>query len=371
MFSPNYLLPEESSLQGTFAARVAGIILDESDELYLEYGKNDSIGTIFYIPIGVDYTKKDLRDLPVAKPLDGSTRTYPLKDEIVLITSAPSSILTDRDKVAYYTRIVSVWNNPNHNAFPPTKDLDLGYEVEEQRMSPLQPFYGDTIFEGRSGQTIRLSGEKHPKNIYTDDSNKGKPFIIISNGQVLEKGGNNFTVEDINKDDSSIFLTSDHTVPLKQSRDKYKAADIEPINAEKYKGKQIILNSGRLYFNSKEEDILFSAKESFGVSSKDVSIDGKDYIGLDAKKIYIGKKALDFESQPAVLGDKLEYFLNTMLKELVTLGKIMTKANAMGKPIPALNKRGPAFAAIFRSLQSRINPGNTKSGLKSKKVFSE
>ena len=116
--------------------------------------------------------------------------------------------LTDRDKVAYYTRIVSVWNNPNHNAFPPTKDLDLGYEVEEQRMSPLQPFYGDTIFEGRSGQTIRLSSEKHPKNIYTDNSNKGKPFIIISNGQVLEKGGNNFTVEDINKDDSTIFITS-------------------------------------------------------------------------------------------------------------------------------------------------------------------
>ena len=370
MFSPNYLLPEESSLQGTFAARVAGIILDESDELYLEYGKNDSIGTIFYIPIGVDYTKKDLRDLPVAKPLDGSTRTYPLKDEIVLITSAPSSILTDRDKVAYYTRIVSVWNNPNHNAFPPTKDLDLGYEVEEQRMSPLQPFYGDTIFEGRSGQTIRLSSEKHPKNIYTDDSNKGKPFIIISNGQVLEKGGNNFTVEDINKDDSSIFLTSDHTVPLKQSRDKYKAADIEPINAEKYKGKQIILNSGRLYFNSKEEDILFSAKESFGVTAKDINLDGKDYIALDAKKIHLGENARLYESQPVILGDSLEYLLDDLLNALTSLSRAMAKAQAGGKPVTSLMKESPKLRGIVRQLKRRINPSG-KSEIKSKKTFTE
>ena len=97
MFSPNYLLPEESSLQGTFTARVAGIILDESDELYSSYGKADSIGIIFFVPIGSEYEGESLANLPIAKPLDSSTRSYPLVGEIVLITSGPSEILTDRE----------------------------------------------------------------------------------------------------------------------------------------------------------------------------------------------------------------------------------------------------------------------------------
>ena len=370
MFCPNYLLPEESSLQGTFAARVAHVVLDESDEMYSDYGKQNSIGCIFYIPIGVDYEKKDLRDLPFAKPLDSSVRRYPLNDEIVLITSAPSSILTDRDKSAYYTRVVSIWNNPNHNAFPAGDDLELGYSVDEQRVSPLQPFYGDVVLEGRSGQTVRFGGEKHPKNIYTDDSNKGKPFIIISNGQVLKKDGNDFTEEDINKDDSTIFITSDHTVPLKQSRSKYKAANTEPTDASKYKGKQVILNSGRLYFNSKDEDILFSAKESFGVTAKDISLDGDKYVAFDAKKIYLGEKARLYESQPVILGDSLEYLLDDLFNSLTSLSKAMAKAQAGGKPVTSLMKEAPKLRGIVRQLKRRINPSG-KSDLKSKKTFTE
>ena len=370
MFSPNYLLPEESSLQGTFTARVAGIILDESDELYSKYGRADSIGLVFYVPIGSEYDEEPLTNLPVAKPLDSSTRSYPLVGEIILITSGPSEILTDRDKSAYYTRVVSVWNNPNHNALPLNDTLNLGYEVEEQRVSPLQPFYGDTIFEGRSGQTIRLSSEKHPKNIYTDDSNKGKPFIILSNGQVLETKGNAFTVENINKDDATIFMASDHTVPLEQSRNKYLAANSDPVDASKYKGKQIILNSGRLYFNSKEEDILFSSKECFGVTAKDISLDGVDYIGLDAKKIYLGEKARLYESQPVILGDSLEYVLDDLFNALKRLSNAMAKAQAGGKPVTSLMKEAPNLRGIVNFLKGRINPGG-KSKLKSKKTFTE
>ena len=373
LFQGSHLPAGREKLEGTYAARVVHVILDEDDDGYIEFGKNDSIGMVFFLPIGEELkesAKKEPTNLPFAKPLDGSTRTYPLLNEIVLVTQAPSSILSDRDKANYYTRVISIWNNPNHNAYPTGDTVDLGFDIEEQRISPLQPFYGDTILEGRLGQTIRFSGEKHPDNIYTDDSNKNKPFIIISNGQVLEKDGNNFTVENINKDDSSIFLTSDHLVPLEQSRTKYKAADIEPIDAGKYKGKQIILNSGRLYFNSKEEDILFSAKESFGVTAKDINLDGEDYISLDAKKIHLGEKARLYETQPVILGDSLEYLLDDLLNSLTSLSKAMAKAQAGGKPVTSLMKEAPKLRGIVRQLKRRINPSG-KSEIKSEKTFTE
>ncbi len=350
--------------------RVQYTILDRESVDYINYGEEDSIGAVKYIPIGSEFKDVEIEDLPIAYPCYSNVKTLPLKNEIVLIVQAPSGNETDDNTRAYYLTAVNIFNNINNNSLPldyETPDIDQ----EDLPTNKLLPFYGDTIIEGRLGNSVRFSGYNHSEGSIATEANNGNPFIIISNGRTSDKEAEHI-IEDINKDESSIYLTSkEQKLNLIESTTKYEGTKTPPIAGKDYKGSQIIINSGRLYFNSKEEDILFSAKESFGVSSNDVSIDGKDYIGLDAKKIYIGKKALDFESQPAVLGDKLEYFLNTMLKELVTLGKIMTKANAMGKPIPALNKRGPAFAAIFRSLQSRINPGNTKSGLKSKKVFIE
>jgi len=132
----------------------------------------------------------------------------------------------------------------------------------------MQPFPGDLIFEGRQGQSVRFTGYKSKKNIFVDDSNNGKPLLIISNGQESVGNGYDHIIEDIDKDSSSIYLTSDHKIKLTQSRDKYDSLNRKPKKANEYKGSQVLINSGRLIFNSKEEDINFTSNNFFSVSGK-------------------------------------------------------------------------------------------------------
>ena len=357
------------SLDGTFLGRVVKVILSPEDPEYDIFGGEESIGCILYTKIGRPDDTEDPSQNLYAAPLSNHIRTYPLPNEIVVLTTALDGRRDDRDYKTYYTDIVSVFNNPNHNAVPPTYDkVDLGKNVEEKSINTLAPFEGDTIIEGRLGQSIRIGGYKHPSNILTDKNNNGKPFIIIKNGQPEIEDTVQSVTEDINQDDSSIYILSDHTAPVIPSREKYDSAFKDPADPGKYKGNQIIINSGRLYFNAKEEDIQFTSKESFGVSSLDVSIDAKEYIGLDAKKIYLGAKARRLEHEPVILGDALESHLASLYVELRRFCNSVTALK--GKP-PGVFKGAKTLKAAVGKLKRNLNPGGKRSTLKSRKTFTE
>jgi len=358
--------------------RVIDIILDESHPEYEKYSKTRAIGAIKYRFLDKIVNEEEPEKLPVAFPLNQTVKSFPLKNEIVLIqlATSPEAITSkDSEVITYYSTIVNVWNDINHNASPDSDStsntVDLGYEFKENpELKPLQPYNGDTIIEGRHGQSIRFAGARSFKNTISTSDNDSKPFIILSNGHE-KSSGDEFYIEDINKDKSSIYITSDHTIPLDQSRDKYASAKERPVLAKSYKGSQIILKSGRLYFEAIDEDILFSSKGVFGVSSEAVHLDGKEYIGLDATKIYLGESAMRFELQPVILGNQLELFLNTLLSSLQKTADVMAKAKVVdGKPIPLLNMEGKALKATMKALLNQINP-NGKSILKSTKVFTE
>ena len=148
--------------------------------------------------------------------------------------------------------IVPLWNHPHHNAYPDTEqegegDADLGKHFEEQNaINNLQMFPGDVTIEGRYGNSIRLGGTKFDSNEITDSSNNGKPYTLLRNGQVETQDGVDTVVEDVNEDAASIYLLSDHVVKLEQSNVKREAFSNEPDKSDKYKGSQVIINSGRL-----------------------------------------------------------------------------------------------------------------------------
>ena len=209
--------------------RVLDVILDESHPEYDKYGRNKCIGGIKYAPVDRRIDTSDTTTLPVAYPLNASIRTLPLVNEIVLISHAPDEkvvvgiensklgSLNSTSTQAYYSTIVSVWNHPHHNATPDAQDpkQGLGNDFKElTTINPLAPYPGDILIEGRHGQSIRFSGANHYKNIYTDRTNDGEPFTLISNGQKQIGNGLELIEEDINEDDSSIFLVSNHLIPL-------------------------------------------------------------------------------------------------------------------------------------------------------------
>ena len=353
--------------------RVKDIILDESHPEYLAFGKTESIGVIKYSPIDKNVNTADTTALPPAYPLHHSNKTLPLVNEVVFLVTGIRADKKDA-KIAYYFSPVSIFNETNYNASLDSLDksnLTPGYEFPiNDKKRPLYPFHGDTILQGRHGQSIRLTGAKSFSNPFTNDTNTGKPLILITNGH-RDTNSNRLYIEDINRDDSSIYLTSNHLIPIELTRDKFLGVEKKPSLGKNYKGKQILLNSGRLVFNAYDDDILITSENTTAISSKSVSIDGVNTIGLDAKKIYLGERALKFELQPVLLGNQTELFLDVLLGALGSLADALKGARTVDqKSIPRLNLLGYSFEATIKGLQNQINP-NGESLLKSKKVFTE
>ena len=362
-------------------ARVVDVILDDNHPEWDKLGRSEALGAIKYRVLNTSIVEEDPEKLPTAFPLVSSFKTLPLKNEIVLLLVAPSGELdsSNLNSKVYYHTIVNLWNHPNHGGFPQDTDseLELGDGVEELTdVNPLQPFAGDVIIDGRNGQSLRFTGFPSNKNPFTDQSNNGLALTILSNGQ---KPGNqpfDSVVEDINEDSSSIYLTSDHKIPLKQVRDKTNSYGFnkKPIKADQFKGSQVMVNSGRLYFSAKEDGIFFNSNQFLELQSNIINLDAENEVSIDGKLIFLGKDAANAPQsikEPALLGNQTAIFLNSVVNIVKEMATAMQGATTVdGKKVPLLNKRGIVARKMLDTLLKDIPPFGT-SPLKSKKVFVE
>ena len=370
--------------QSTLPARVIDVILDDTHPEYLSYGGPSAMGAIKYRLFSANNDDSESGTETsdgIAYPLDINKKTVPLKNEVVLLTKGPDQNLDDGAPTGrmYYTTVISIWNNPHHGANPAktenTENVDLGKGIDEEGvLNPLQLLPGDTTIEGRLGQSIRLSGGVSDKSPWSDNSNRNKPLIVISNGQAETNEGFTPIFENVNEDPSSIFLTSDHTIPLILANDKRDSYNSIPDLPSSYKGSQLLFNSNRVTINSKLSDVLISSAESVGINGTSVNIDSTDYLCLDADKMYLGSKARINEGaakQPMVLGHRMEQFLVDVLDQMISLATAIGKATTIkGDKIPLANKEGYVVADVLKQKRSDLNPKGA-SALKSKKIFVE
>ena len=278
--------------------RVVSIVLNEKHPRFKELGEWNALGTIEYTL--VDNPTPANAILPVARPADPNLKNYPVLNEIVLISNLPNTDIGQfaSSKIPYYTNIVALWNHPHHNAFPqndnilpPSQQKDyiqtqlgsvrtvtnqstevfLGNTfVEKENIHPLLPFEGDVILEGRWGNSIRFgSTVTGSVNTWSSTGQNGDPITILRNGQGIQSNeGWIPTVEDVNNDDSSIYLTSTQKIPLEAASTSYSSySSNPPTKPNEYAGKQLILNSGRLVFNSTEDHILLSSKKTVNINA--------------------------------------------------------------------------------------------------------
>ena len=364
-------------------ARVIDVILDDSHPDFDFFGKSECIGMIKYRVLGGKSTiEKDEYDQysGIAYPSNRNFNLFPLKNEVVYIEKGPSNSGEDisSNLRSYYTTVYSVYNHIHHNALPvDTKKakVDIGEGIDEQEtIAPLQPLPGDLILQGRLGQSFRFSGGLSEKSPWTDNSNKNSPITIIRNGQKEVEDGFHNIFEDVNEDHTSIFLTSNHTIPLTLANEKRESYDSEPETPSSYQGAQLVLNSNKVTINAKQDSLLLSSLSSIGLNSSTVNIDGDEYMCLDADKIYLGVAARTnrgANKQPAVLGHRMEAFMQDVLDQLISIAKAMGKAKTIkGDAIPTINLRGNSSRRVLRQLKRQLNPkGN--SNLKSKKLYIE
>ncbi|HMS90717.1 MAG TPA: hypothetical protein PKC87_00640 [Candidatus Absconditabacterales bacterium] len=354
--------------------RVLNVILDNEVEVYDDEGKEVRlpIGSIQYRPVSADKTVNTTKFY--AQPLHSNVKQIPLVNEIVVIQLAPTSDIQFNTNIQfpYYSSVVNLWGSPHHSALPePGTNVEkvLGEVKEQSNINPLFPFPGDLLVEGRQGQSIRIGGNKSPKNPWVDDSNDGKPFIIISNGQIETDNGVDPIIEDVNKDPGSIYIVSDHIVPLNPANSKRESYDTPPVIPKSFIGSQVVVTGGRIYLNARDESVLISAKDSVGLNADTLNFDGKEMICVDADVVLLGKAARTANPdsrEPVMKGQQFQNWMNTLLDSLQNVGNAMTRASTSdGGTVPSLIVEGQCLQESITQLRSEIR------SIMSNKVFVE
>jgi hypothetical protein len=382
-------------------ARVIDVILDETHPDFVSLGEWNGMGIIKYelinFPEGEQVTNK------IAKPLLANIKTFPLKNEIVFLIRLPDTDslnnLTDNETY-YYLTLVSLWNHPHHNAFPNplsnntisesqrkdyksieegnirrvtdnSTEINLnstnnsgGKFVERINIHPILPFTGDNIFEGRFGNSIRLGSTIKSKSQYQNNwstsGNEGDPVIIIRNGQPLNSSDEGWlpTVENVNDDLSSIYITSTQKLPINVSSLNYTGirSEYAPIFPQSYNSSQIILNSGRLLLNSTTDSILLSSKKVIALSAiEDIGLSSRGNINLSTKGVRLGGVEAN---ESLIMGDSFIKQFNVLLDSLSLLCEALsTEPVLKSTPLIAvgLNNTIKAVKNVSSTFTSKIS----------------
>jgi hypothetical protein len=378
--------------------RVLDIILDNSHPRFKEYGEWNSIGTIFYEEAyyGTSAISGDSISNAVAIPFFPNIKQYPLINELTYVIFLPGANLTENpnSSVAYYFPPSNIWNSQHHNAVPvspnltPAEDRDyvsttlgsyrrvednstdifLGGTFEEKtNIHPLLPYEGDIIYEGRWGNSIRLGStvkNSFIPNKWSLTGNNGDPITILRNGQTNYPSDPWIPeTEDVNKDLSSIYLTSTQQLPIFPAsvNNSSFSKSTPPINVGQYEGNQIVLNSGRLVFNAKSDSILALANKSIQLScGETLGIDAKQ-ISLAADKVYLGSSEgiEGSKIQPVVLGENLNFVLGDIAVFLQTLNiAFKSSVDSNGAPIVSLQAIASDAETLSNDILNIVNGKN-------------
>lgn len=173
-----------------------------------------------------------------------------------------------------------------------------------KKIHNIQPFEGDDIFEGRFGQSIRFgSTVEGDVSIYAEKPNwKGgsntDPIIIIRNTTAPGSGNDpKYTIEDIDLDDSSIYLTSSQKL-TKLAGGFNKNLDVKQLSTYSTTP-QIVINSGRVVMNATQDIAFLVGKEGVIVTGKTVVLQSDKYkVNLDDLIDYI-KSHVDLDADLA------------------------------------------------------------------------
>jgi hypothetical protein len=292
----------------------------------------------------------------VAKPLNINSKKIPVVGEYVCVQKAPSDKLSpigSGTTVFYYSDTVSLQGNVNNNILENAATLKgrfVGSDYEStsvgipnpstspitdkknkefkevSNLSQLQPYSGDIIHEGRFGQSIRFGYT--PKNADSKISpswtstTTDSPITIIRNGAGKSNGYNKFVIEDINEDDSSIWLGSKQKIGLKSSNSF--TLGVTPTNL--YNKPQIVLNSDRIVLNSKSDSVLISGDKSVNVSTP------------------------NWKADMDTIFSQLEAITDALLQ----LAPQLTAAANLGGPVPSLSAGGPQLLSTITQVKTQL-----------------
>ena len=272
------------------------------------------------------------------------------------------------DKSYYYFQSINIWNSTHHNGIPDPLNTNTSPESQRQdyeetsagnvrrvtdggteifiepnyrgtfkeklEVRNMLPYEGDYIYQGRWGNTIRLGStvtDASIPNTWSSTGENGDPIMILKNGQHDEDTDPWVPqVEDINTDLSSIYLTSTQTLPIDVASKKYDSYFSSPISTNKFDSEQVVINSGRILFNAKSDNILLSSFDTINLNSiNSLNIDTPKTI-IQSKEIYLGDK---YATEPVILGDTFLADLQSLLNKINNLTSALMVPMSLYPPV--------------------------------------
>jgi hypothetical protein len=339
----------------------------------------------------MDMDNNGSNDIIEIAPLDSNVKEYPRPHEHVIVATYLGR--------KYYTQKLNIHNSVNFNMqegisipfepFAARPNTNIAF-VKNTKIRQLQADEGDITFNGRFGQSIRFGSnttklskiEGETETVLADTGEPESPNIIMRAGQGdpanlegenvkawnLDDWFNRPVREDINNDGSSIWITTNQTVPLKE----VVYSKLRNRNVPKLDGKQIILNSDRIVFNAKKSHIFMSAEEAIDISANhmitlqlnDENVSGGLTPKRDSGKLKLGDMDADQPvlggNQTMILIERLAKIIEDFAKDLIPATGITT---APGSPVPIsqINVAAAGLNAALALWRTRLDEPKSKS----------
>ena len=337
--------------------RVYGVVTTENTptkEMFEKVGGYSGIGTIFYL----DYEQSKnvvgnidnnfLNTCKTAKSLYPQFQYYPILGELVFLEDLPSPVsqISNTSTQKYYISSINLWNNNQQNSQPANDNASLGVTfVENPNIKALLSFEGDHILQGRQGNALRFSTTTtlyKNLNEWSDIGKDDDPITILSNGFAYDPN-EKFHVETINKDLSSLYLTSAQKIPLQTDKTGVLNNLTNPLNIPDYFSAQTIINSDRVVINSKKDEVMIFAKTNIEINTKNIiNLNADERVHLNSNIVFLGPYNNTAIPQPVLLGYETIKLFQHLQETLTRLASYLSSAvgTPEGAPILGLTSAG-------------------------------
>ncbi len=200
---------------------------------------------------------------------------------------------------------------------------------------------GDLLFEGRHGNSIRI-GQRSQLPYMMLSNNKLKGFgretfedetlIAMTSGTGLEGGEEGtlshwFYSDDFAREDYVDTFPEFNLASNVDDNKRQISFQDEPIG-------QILINSNKITFNSKNSDFTISSIANVNIgSANNVKVYTNNSTIIESKNIYLGEES-EKEEQPLVLGNELREILKDLTNAVMGLKTTANSPAMSGPPDP-------------------------------------
>jgi hypothetical protein len=365
--------------QGYKVGKVYAIILGPnsvSQKIWEDNGGWAGIGTVLYQEYREDseLPLKDLTDemvgqFPTALPLYPNQKYFPLPGEIVLLMDLPSapSPITNKSEETYYMTPINAWNSPQFNGLFLDTDKEILYDSfsEDGDFRGLQTFEGDYLLEGRFGNSLRFgSTNKSGNNDLSPWSTNpeeltNNPILLLSNQHNFKLPDSDLFVEDINKDGSSVYLTSNQSIPLNIGNVTLSSIT-SPIGVNDYTSPQVVINADRTIVSSKSDEVLIFGRTGVEMYSQGPVYMQSNKVGitLQDNQIFLGQYDSNIgEAEPLVLGLQLNEWLSDLTLALSNFSSTIapTVSQPEGTILETINLAATTLQDAVETLNGKLS----------------